>query len=263
METRNRLASREVLPPRPDIGAIAVAGAVIVLAVATGTPVGVALVTGIVVGVIALPILFLVREMALFHSKRPLRPEEAGVVAEWFSRASSIVGAREVTVLYTYRRGAGLQVMQLGLAGNSRSNEALQGNLVALIHRAAWNALPAALSAGSRVYIAVPARIMEYLYRLSGRSRTTVYLHLHSREQVRMVYRILREIAQAVNRGAGRLYVAYMATKAFTRLLVAGAIRLDPGVAENIDSLVPAEPPWIRRSIARQLYEEALQSIEP
>jgi len=260
VESGKQPTSREILPPRPDIGAVAVALAVTGIVAAKNAPPSIALITGVVVGVIALPVLFLVREMVLFHSRKPLRPEEAGLVAEWLRKAGGAVGADEVTVLYTYRRGAGLQVMQLG---SPVHGEALQGSLLALIHRAAWNALPAALSSGSRVYIAVPARIMEWLYSISGRSRSSVYLHLRSRDQVRMVYHILRELAQAVNRGASRLYIAYMATKAFARLLVAGAIRLDPSLAEKVDSLVPVEPPWIRRSVARQLDEEAVQAIEP
>lgn len=262
MEAKKRSdpATPTLLPPRPDLGAVGVAAAAAALILVGGSPLGLAIVTGAVVGVIALPLFLLFREIALFHSRRVLRPEEAGLVAEWLQAAGAAVGAGSVTVLYTYRRGAGLQVMQLG---STAQGEHIQGSLLAHIHRAAWNALPAAFSSGGRVYVAVPARIMEWLYSIAGKSRSTAYLRPHSKGEVKTVYRILRELAQAASRGASRLYTAYTATKAFTRLVVSGAIRLDPQIADKVDSLVPAEPPWIRHRVVKQLREEMANTIPP
>ena len=249
------------LPPRPDIGAAAVA-LVVGMAVYLGShSLGGAFFAAVIAGLFSLPLLLVAREMTLFRARKILEPGEAGLVADWIAAASSAVGAKDVSVLYTYRRGAGIQVVQLG---SSVSQEEAQAGLFALLHRAAWSALPAAsLTRRGKLLVAVPARIMETLYSLTGRGRDGPYLELRRTSHVRLVYGVLREIAGAVNKGAGRAYTAYLATKAFARMLLTGRVRLAPDIAAKLDTLVPWEPWWIKRRIKRQLEEEASLAVTP
>ncbi len=251
-----------VRAPRPDYGAAAVAVGVAVLVLATGGGPGAALFAAVIAGLFSAPLFLIAREITMFSTRRPLEPGEAEVVADWLRSAGAAVGARSVTVLYAYRKGAGIQLVQLG--GATGQGEAEQGGLLGLIHRSAWTGLPsAARTPSGGLLVAVPARIMDTMYRMAGRGREGSYLSLTSRSHVRLVYGTLREMADALNRGAGRLYAAYIATKAFTRLLVKGRIRLSPELAARVDSLVPVEPWWIRRRIRRQLMEEAALAVQP
>lgn len=220
-----------------------------------------ALFVALIAGLFSLPLMLIARELALFRARRVLEPREAGVVAEWIAAAGAAVGAGEVSVLYTYRRGAGIHVVQLGSAV---SQEEAQAGLLSLLHRAAWSALPAAsVTRRGKLLVAVPARIMELLYAISGRGREGPYLELRGVGHVRLVYGLLRELAGAVNKGAGRVYTAYLATKAFTRMMLSGRIRLSPELVERVDTLVPWEPWWVRRRVRRQLEEEAGLVVEP
>jgi len=223
--------------------------------------VGAAVFAAFIAGLFSLPLMLIARELALFRARRVLEPREAGVVAEWIAAAGAAVGAGEVSVLYTYRRGAGIQVVQLGSAV---SQEEAQAGLLSLLHRAAWSALPAAsVTRRGKLLVAVPARIMEMLYGLSGRGRDGPYLELSKSSHVRLVYGVLRELAGAANRGAGRVYTSYLATKAFTKMMLSGRIRLSPGMAGHVDTLVPWEPWWVRRRVRRQLEEEARLVVHP
>jgi len=249
------------LPPRPDVGAALVSAAVGLLVYVASRSPGAAVFAAFIAGLFSLPLMLLARELALFRARRVLEPGEAGVVAEWISAAGAAVGARDVSVLYTYRRGAGIQVVQLG---SSVSQEEAQAGLFTLLHRAAWSALPAAsVTRRGKLLVAVPARIMETLHGLTQRGRSGPYLELRGAGHVRLVYGLLRELAGAVNRGAGRVYTSYLATKAFTRMLLSGRIRLSPGLAQALDTLVPWEPWWVRRRVRRQLEEEARLVVQP
>jgi hypothetical protein len=249
------------LPPRPDIGAAAVAAAAAVAVyLASGSPGG-AFFAGVIAGLFSLPLLLLAREFALFRARKVLEPREAGLVADWIAAAGAAVGAGDVSVLYTYRRGAGIQVVQLG---STVSQEEAQAGLLALLHRAAWSALPAAaVTRRGKLMVAVPARIMETLYALAGRGRDGPYLELRRAGHARLVYGVLRELAGAVNRGAGRAYTAYLATKAFARMMLAGRIRVAPGLVDRLDRMVPWEPWWVRRRVMRQLAEESGLAVQP
>jgi len=256
-----QVEARLVLPPRPDTGAAAAAALVAGLVYLASESLGAAIFAAMIAGLFAVPLLLLARELVLFRARRVLEPQEAGLVADWIAAASAAVGAREVAVLYAYRRGAGIQVVQLG---SVVSQEEAQAGLLALLHRAAWNALPAATrTRRNRLVVAVPARIMEILYSLARRGRDGPYLELSTASHVRLAYGIVREIASAANRGAGRAYIAYLATKGFTKLLIAGRIRLAASLTERIDKLVPSEPWWVRRRVVHQLRDESSLSVTP
>ncbi len=256
-----QVEARLVLPPRPDTGAAAAAALVAGLVYVASESLSAAVFAAMIAGLFAVPLLLLAREMVLFRARRVLEPQEAGMVADWIAAAGAAVGARDVAVLYAYRRGAGIQVVQLGSAV---SQEEAQSGLLALLHRAAWNALPAATrTRRNKLIVAVPARIMEMLYSLARRGRDGPYLELTTASHVRLAYGVVREIAGAANRGASRTYTAYLATKAFTKLLLSGRIRLSAGLSERIDRLVPSEPWWVRRRVVQQLREESGLAVTP
>ncbi len=250
------------LPPKPDRGAAASALAAGLVLKALGLETASAVIGGIVVGIIVLPFLFMARELAVFRSRRELRPDEAGMVAEWIREAGIAVGVHSpITVLYTFRKGLGLQVMQLG----SAEREEAQLGLIQLLHRAAWSAMPAAAKTkkGS-ILVAVPARVMETLHQLMGRGRQGVYMRLERPGHVRLAYNIVKELARAGNQGASGVYAAYLATKALARMLMKGWIVIaEPDLAEKLDSLIPPEPWWVRRRVQQQLSEESSLTIAP
>lgn len=236
---------------------------------AAGTSVAAAAIVAGIIGVIVLPAFLFVREVAVFSPTRILGPQEAGLVAEWFLKAARLLGIGSLSIFYTYRKGAGLQVVQLsGSPVSSRHGEesgSVQGALAVLIHRAAWHAMPAVTRLEKNVFVAIPARIMETLYSLAGKGARGAYLSLHTRGHVKLVYKTLYELASAgqPRTGNNRVYTSYLATKTFTRMLVEGDIRISPELAEKIDSLVPVEPPWIRRRVLKQIEEESRAFIEP
>ena len=250
------------LPPKPDKGAVAAALLVIGVLKAVGFDWSSAIVAGIVVGIVILPFLFMAREFAVFRSRRELKPDEAGVVAEWIREAGYAAGVRSpITVLYTFRKGLGLQVVQLGAA----EREEAQLGLLQLLHRAAWSAMPAAArTKRGSILVAVPGRVMETLHQLMGRGRQGVYMRVETPGHVRLAYNIVKELVRAGNQGAGGVYAAYVATKALARMLMKGWIVLgEPSLAEEIDRIVPPEPWWVRRRVKQQLAEEASLAIRP
>ncbi len=252
-----------LLPPRPDYGAAGVAATVYTALYLAGKDPVASGFAALLAAILVLPLLFMARELTVFRATRVLGPQEAGTVAEWIAEAGTAVGVREgITVLYAFRKGFGLQVMQLGQAVLDR--EESQFGIVQLMHRAAWNASPAATrTRKGRIVVAVPGRVMEFLYQLAGRSRGGVYMRVSSAGHVKLVYTIIKEIAKAANQGAGRVYLAYLATKAFVKMMLRGWIRIDDRLVQRIDKIVPPEPPWVRSKIARQLSEEARLAVAP
>ena len=97
-----------------------------------------------------------------------------------------------------------------------------------------------------------------------GRGRSGVYLNASRPGHLRLAYTVVRELARAANqRAASRVYIAYQATKAIAKMLMRGWIRVDPGLAERLDEVVPAEPWWVKRRVAKQLAEESMVAVKP
>ncbi|ABM80890.1 hypothetical protein [Hyperthermus butylicus] len=262
MQQYSRGEELPLTPPRPDIGALVVAVMVGALLVAAGKPTGLAFFLAAVAGLVALPILFLARELAVFHAgRKPLEPSKAGLVADWVAAVAREAGAQKTSILYVYRRGVSLQVVQFGEPIARERNPRLEAGLTWLVHRAAWNGLLATMLHRGLLIVALPARTMHMLYRLVGWDRHGPYVVLKGKEAVITVYRALREMLTALSQGANRAYIAYAATKLATRLLVRGLLRIDPTEAERLDALLPAEPPWVRWRVQRQLAEEAVEAI--
>jgi len=233
--------------------------------VAAGTSVAAAAIVAGIVGIMVLPVLMFVREVAVFSPTKVLEPREAGIVAEWLLEAARSLGVGSLVVFYTYRRGTGLQVIQLSGSPlpSKKGNEGLQSALAVLVHKAAWHAMPAVMKLDKAVYVAIPARIMETLYSLAGKGPRGAYLYLGNKSHVKLVYKTLYELASTTLPGNNRVYAAYLATKAFTKMLISGSIRLSPELAQIIDELIPMEPPWIKSKVVEQIKLEALTAIEP
>lgn len=232
---------------------------------AAGTGIAAAVIIAGIVGVMVLPVLMFIREVAVFSPTKVLEPREASVVAEWLLEAARSLGVNGLTVFYTYRQGTGLQVVQLsGSPLPSKKGEGgVQSALAVLVHKAAWHAMPAVMRVDKTVYVAIPARIMETLYSLSGKGPRGAYLHLLNKNHVKLVYRTLYELAATTMQTSNRVYTAYLATKAFTKMLIRGTIRLSAELAQVIDDLIPLEPPWVRRKVVEQIRLEAMTAIEP
>lgn len=231
-----------------------------------GTGIAAAIIIAGIVGIMVLPVLMFIREVAVFSPTKVLEPREAGIVAEWLLEAARSLGISGLAVFYTYRRGTGLQVVQLSgspLPSKRDEGGGVQSALAVLVHKAAWHAMPAVMRVDKTVYVAIPARIMETLYSLSGKGPRGAYLHLLNKNHVKLVYRTLYELATTTLEANNRVYAAYLATKAFTKMLIKGAIRLSSELAQVIDDLVPMEPPWIRRKVIEQIQLEAITAIEP
>jgi hypothetical protein len=60
-----------------------------------------------------------------------------------------------------------------------------------------------------------------------------------------------------------RVYVAYVATKALTDMIVKGWLRLSDLIVDKIDEVIPPEPYWVKNKVKMQLAQEAAYSIEP
>jgi hypothetical protein len=249
------------MPPRPDYGAIlASLGTALLLYLAGANTVAIFFVS-FIIGMLSLPLLLMAREIILFKARKVLTPEQAGLVAEWIQEAGSSIGHKNVVVLYAFRKGYNLQVVQLG---GMIAREEAQLGLLQLMHRAAWNAMPAAgRSIKGALIVAVPARIMELFYSLTGKSRHGVYIRATSISHIRLVYGLLKEMIRAAHQNMDRVYVAYVATKALTDMIVKGWLRLSDLIVDKIDEVIPPEPYWVKNKVKMQLAQEAAYSIEP
>lgn len=253
-----------LLPPKPDKGSLAVAAVLFLALHYRGYDKGTALFVSLLTAVIVFPLLFMARELVLFRPRRVLDPKEAGLVAEWVQEAGSAVGFKgSIAVFYTFRRGLGLQVMQLG--GVMLEREEAQAGLIQLIHRAAWSAMPAATrTSKGRLIVAIPAMVMEALHSVMGRGRSGVYLRVSNTSHLKLAYGLVKELVKAAaTQSLNRFYVAYLATKALARMVLQGWLRIDEVIAARIDSLIPPEPFWVRSRVRSQLEQEALLSLSP
>jgi len=237
------------------------------LLAAAGQPLGTAVFLGMVASVLSLPVLLLAREFALYSTRTPLPPERAGKVADWLSAVAREAGAERPTVLYVYRKGVAMQLVQFGepllVAGENRGDRRrLEFSVAALVHRASWNGLAAASMLNGRLIVAVPARTMNVLEGLAEAGRRGVRLRAETPGQLRTIYRIVRELVSAVNSTGSRLLAAYQATKLTAKLLLNGLLAVQGEALKNMDKLIPSEPPWIRWRVLRQLAEEASHIVQ-
>ncbi len=249
------------IPPRPDHGAVFASLATALLLYLAGASTIAIFFVSFIIGMLSLPLLLMAREIVLFKARKILTPEQAGLVAEWIQEAGSSIGHKNVVVLYAFRKGYNLQVVQLG--GMIDKEEAQLG-LLQLMHRAAWSAMPVAgRSIKGALIVAVPARIMELFYTLAGKSRHGVYIRATSTNHIRLVYGLLKEMVRAAHKNIDRVYVAYMATKALTNMIVRGWLRFSDLIIDKIDEIIPPEPYWVRNKVRMQLAQEATYSVEP
>lgn len=247
------------IPPRPDYSALLLSASTATVLYLMGTDTTLILLISFIVGVTALPLFLIAREIILFGSKNSLSYEQVETVAEWIRELGLLLGYRNVVVLYAFRKGLSLHVIQLG----DISEEEAQAGLPHLIYRTIWSSVPAVrLSVKRSIIVVVPARIMETLYSLVEKSRRGIYLRATSVDHIKLVYRLLKEMIIAAYQKAGRVYVAYMATKALTDAIIKGLIRFSDTLIAEIDEAIPFEPYWVKARVKAQLAEESTYIIE-
>jgi hypothetical protein len=234
-----------------------------------GQPIGTAIFLGIVASILSLPILLLAREFALYSARTPLPPERAGKVADWLTAVAREAGAEKPTILYVYRKGVAMRLVQFGepilVAGEKEGGDRrrVEFSIAALVHRASWNGLAAASILRGRLIVAIPARTMNVLEPLAEMGRRGIRLRVETPSQLRTVYRIVKELTSALHTPESRLLAAYMATKLIAKLLLNGSLVVSGKALEEMDKLIPSEPPWIRRKVLKQLNEETIYTIQP
>jgi hypothetical protein len=103
---------------------------------------------------------------------------------------------------------------------------------------------------------------MEILAPSSGFGRQGPYIEVASEGMLRTVYKLVREIVAALQQNASRLLVAYTATKLMGKLVLKGMLRLRGRAVEAFDNIIPAEPPWVKARVLRQLDLEKMETIE-
>jgi hypothetical protein len=244
-----------LLIPRPDVGSLLVAAAVGSVAYLLGASAGASVLLALVSSVVALPILIVIREVQLFTSRDQVSENDVGMIAEWLDAVTRAAGGGGAVTLYVYRKGTGLQVLQLG--GDLRLDRG--GNLAVamLVHRAAWSGFTVAepLHPGKLVVL-LPAAVASLIRDIVERGGRGVYVTLKSQETAKMVYRIIKTIVSGLHRSASRAYVAYLATKVLAALLIRGRIRADEALAHKLDEIIPSEPFWIKKKVVEQLQLE-------
>ena len=220
----------------------------------------------IVASILSVPILLLAREFSLYTTSKPLSPERAGRVADWILAVAREAGADRASILYIYRKGIAMQLVQYGeplLVAGSKPAERrrLEFSLAALVHRASWNGLAAASLYRNLLIVAVPARTMEELAYLTEPGRKGVKLEVETASELKRVYRLVKELVGALNPSSSGLLAAYTATKLIAQLILDGLLAVRGEALEKMDRLLPAEPWWVRRKVVKQLEEEATSVI--
>ncbi|NPA04970.1 MAG: hypothetical protein GXO09_02600 [Crenarchaeota archaeon] len=240
-------------PPRPDVGSAVAAAAVTALVYFFSGSVSASIAAAIMVFMIAIPVLLAWRTYRLLANIE-IEAKRIEVLYEWMLVVGKRVGVNGgIALLYLIRRPTGIQAVQIGGAPLRAEAAAL----VPLLYKLVWFGDPVAARRDNTSYILFPSLLA---HRLSMRvSRTTngkPVLEVRDEGDARIVYKLIRVMIESKGQRLPRTLTAYAATKAFLRLFMDGLLRVKASLLEELDKVLPAEPPWVRWRVKKQLAAE-------
>ncbi len=109
-----------------------------------------------------------------------------------------------------------------------------------------------------KTLIVMAGRLAQELAEGVKRRRGRSVMVVETPQQLKSLYKLLRGLYQGVAQ-APRSLAAYLAVKAVGKLVGHGLLAFtDWSIADNIFSYIPAEPPWVKLRVKRQIEKETL-----
>ncbi len=241
-------------PPRPDVGSAVAAAAVTLIVYLLSGSVSASIASAIIVFMIAIPVLLAWRTYKLLANIE-IEAKKIEALYEWLLAAGKRVGVDGgLAILYLIRRPSGIQAIQIGGAPLRAEAAAL----VPLLYRLVWFGDPVAARRNNTSYILFPSTLAHHLSTRASRTLNgKPVLEVRDKRDARIVYKLLRVVIESGRQGVPRTVAAYMATKAFLRLFMEGLLAVRASLLEELDKVLPAEPPWVRWRVRRQLTAES------
>ncbi len=239
------------------VAGFAAAALVYLAAVKTGLGGSAAILVSIITGFTVGGAAYLMRLVSNLASD--VRPERMMELVEWLHRVVAALGlrVRRISLVYSARSREGLQLVQIPEAKGADTRL-----LESLLLSSASRGEPLAYRLpDDSIAVVMAGRVAATLSAMLATRRGSPVLTVSTPTELRGVYKMLRSLYQAAG-GAARPMAAYLAVKALGRLVANGLLTFnDWSLAENALRHIPAEPPWIRLRVKRQLQRETI--IQP
>ncbi|AEM37947.1 hypothetical protein Pyrfu_0075 [Pyrolobus fumarii 1A] len=239
------------------LAGILVAAVVYIAALLAGIEGAALPLAAILAGFLASGIVYIVKLLANLTGE--VRAEKAYELSEWLNEAVRALGmpVRRVSLVFSTRGREGFHLVQIPEA-KGVDIHLLESLLLSSASRG--EPLAHMVQRGTLAVI-MAGRIAAHLAEAIERRRGKPLARIRDTEQLKNIYKMLRAIYQSVT-NAPRAVAAYMAVKALGRLIGQGLLSFqDWSIAENALRYLPAEPPWIKIRVKRQLANET--EIQP
>ena len=184
-------------------------------------------------------------------------PDRLVALFEWLTNAVKVLEMplRRVSLVATSRSPEGIRLIQVPEV--QTDTKLLESMVIASASRGE----PLVHIESGRATIVMAGRLAGTMAECVTSTRGRRVLKLETPQQLRSLYKLLRSLYQG-GVGAPRRLAAYMAVKAIGKLVYHGLLTFhDWRLAEEALHYIPAEPPWIKFSVRRQLEKETL--IQP
>ena len=221
-----------------------------------GLPPSGALLTAGITGFLASGATYLAKLVANLSAE--VDPDKLVALFEWLNAAVRALGlpVRRLSLVSTSRGPEGLRLIQVP---EPRVSDAQL--LETLVITSASRDEPLVRLDSDSATVVMAGRIASTLTEALDTVKGRRVLRLSRPQQLRSLYKLLRSLYQATAK-APRSLAAYMAVKAVGRLVGHGLLTFsDWRLAENALSYIPAEPPWLRFRVRRQIERETI--IQP
>ncbi len=185
-------------------------------------------------------------------------PDRLVALFEWLSSAVRALGmpVKRLSLVSTSRGPEGLRLIQIP---EPRPKDAQL--LETLVITSASRDEPLVRLDSGVATIVMAGRIASTLTEALSTTHGRRIMRLSTPQQLRSLYKLLRSLYQATAQ-TPRTLAAYMAVKAVGRLVGHGLLTFaDWRLAEEALRYIPAEPPWIRFRVKRQIEGETV--IQP